>query len=96
VVPKFTEFGLTLIAVKPFPLSENVAGLLVELLTIVTVAESAPSTVGEAVTTIAQVPFTATGAAQVFVSWKFPALVPLIATLDTFRMPVPVFVTVIV
>jgi len=80
--------------VTPVPPSVTLSGLLAALSTIDTVATRLPPSVGEKVTDMVHVPFTASVAGQSFVCPKSAALVPVVPMLVIVSTSVPVFFTI--
>lgn len=78
----------------PVPLRVNDCGLVLALSVMATEAAREPGAVGEKVTPMLQVPPEDTGLPQVFVCAKSPPFVPDTTTLVTFKVELPVLVTV--
>jgi hypothetical protein len=78
----------------PVPVSATVCGLPAALSVMVSVPLRTPGAVGVNVTLIVQLAVGATEVPQLLVSPKSPPFTPLIAILETWSVPLPVFVRV--
>jgi hypothetical protein len=92
-VPKLMELGLTLLAVKPVPVTLSVSGLLLWLPGIFMVADSLPTVVGVNTTVYVHEPLTGIVWVHRFVV-KSPPLAPVNVTGFRVIGAVPILVTV--
>lgn len=79
----------------PVPVRPTICGLVARVSATLRAAERVNGSVGENLTEIVQVPFTAMGPPQVVVSEKSPGLVPVMLTPLMVKLAVPLLVTVI-